>query len=242
MRKLLPLCALLLLVGATSAFAAGKGSSMFSLQLGQGQGDFVNVLDPFNEQMFFQDSYLGPNSYVPRDQIQFGVEYWYMFSEDYALTGALAVGTWNEKQEAGNLRVGESASDFKDFLFKSSSVRARIGADRVGRLGESFEWFMGPGLEIWSGKTKESDWYVTYANNSSGDYLFREFESPNMTRFGINGRVGGTFMLTPQIGVTGRVGHSFGRASAEDRGAKTTWLSTTWDAMWGLTFAFGGAR
>jgi hypothetical protein len=238
MRKLLSLCALLLLVSATSAFALDKGSMMFSLQLGQGQGDFVDVFDPLNEPG--SDNYVNGIGHL--DQFQMGGEAWYMFTENYAFTGAFAIGVGTEKYEAGNFGPGESGGDFADedkmSIYKSNSMRIRFGADRVGKIGEGFEWFMGPGLEFWSGKTTRSIGIYDLSEHIS----IREFDSPSMTRFGVNGRVGGTMMLTSQIGITGRIGHSYGRAAVEEKGAKASWFSGTWDAMWGLTYAMGGAK
>ena len=101
MRKLLPLCALLLLVGATSAFAMGKGASMLSLQFGQGQGDFAQVFDP---NIVHSDNYIDRNPEVPRDQLQFGAEYWYGLSEEYAFTGAFAIGMWPRRAISRQVR------------------------------------------------------------------------------------------------------------------------------------------
>jgi hypothetical protein len=111
----------------------------------------------------------------------------------------------------------------------------------VGNAGERFVWFMGPGLEYWSGRTKSDVQVSYYLDGIHTVATLRGIESPRVTRFGFNGRVGGTMMLNPRVGITGRIGHTFGRASAEDRGGKTTWLTGSWEAMWGLTFAFHGA-
>jgi hypothetical protein len=242
MRKLcFSLCTLLLLVGATSAFAASKGSSMISLQFGQGQADVVDIFDPLNEPgTSFETVYITGEGHA--DQLQFGLEAWYMFSADYAFTGAFAMGTGTEKYVAGNFASGQTAADFKDYdemsIYKASSKRFRLGIDRVGEIGERFQWFMGPGLEFATGKTTRSVWV------QEGEHpgVVTEFDSPSMTRVGFNGRVGGTMMVTPTMGITGRVGHTLGRASVEDEGAKASWFSGTWDAMWGLTFAFGGEQ
>ncbi len=214
--------------GPRSARAPGKGTSMLSLQFGQGQGDFVDV--PLYAYPYYGPNAIGflhPSDEVPRDQLQFGAEYWYLLSEDYALTGALGVGLYGRKERLANSNLSGQDSIVlagiasTGLTYRSSGTKFRIGCDRVGNRGKRFVWFVGPGLEYWSGRTKVS-----------------ELESPRVTRFGFNGRVGGTMMLNSRVGITGRIGHTFGRASAEDRGGKTTWLTGTWEAMWGLTFAF----
>ena len=90
------------------------------------------------------------------------------------------------------------------------------------KVGERLTVFMGPGLEFWSGKQK-----LTVGGAGS--------ESESVKRYGVSGRIGGFMALTDRVAIMGQVGHTFGLATVTD-GAKSTWLPSSFNASWGLTF------
>ena len=210
--------ALAMLVSAVPAFAAGKGSSMLSLGLGQAS---VPVSDVFS---------VGGGNVVPTSEpaLNAGAEYWYLFSDDYAMaiSGKFAFG--NQKWEPADSNDPEAKK-------KLSGFSVRVGGDRVGKVGDRFMVYMGPGLEYASNKS-------TLEVTGSPDV-----ETDNTTFIGVNGRIGGIMMLSDGLGISGEISHSFGMASGEDAKnpagtAKTTWTASDFSAFWGLTFAFGGSN
>ena len=207
MRNLFSIAALALVLAAGSASAAGQGTSMLSLGLGQGTADTYGDFSP---------SYLAPAS-SPETNVN--AEYWYLFSDDYALavSGAYGLGKMQWESGAGDPTIEATTSSFK----------VRLGGDRVGKVADRLMVFMGPGLEYWSGKSRL-------------DIGGAESETENVSRIGVSGRIGGFMMLSETLGIMGQVGHTFGYASVEDGGAKTTWWPSSFQASWGLTFAFGG--
>src|SRR5512143_52905 len=217
MRKILILTLLSVVALAPGALALDKGSSMFALEIGHGQADQVNILGP-------GDEYLGLNTDAATHnsgELVMGVEFWFMLTPDYAFTASGGLGTYGE--------VEQPAGGGDDLTYTTSSYRLRLGGDRVGQIGSRFTWFMGPGLEYWSGRSK-------YELGPSSE------ESPRVTRYAINGRVGGVMLLGERFGILGRIGDSFGYASAKSGDAKTHWLPSAFDAMWGLTYSFGAKR
>lgn len=210
------LVALAMLVTATGVSAAGKGSSMLSVGLGQGTADLYQT-----NAILGTGSYLEP---IQRPETNAGLEYWYLFSDDYAATVSAAYGMSNMKWE--------TSSDPTDPEIKASSTgfKVRVGGDRIGKVGDRLLVFMGPGLEYWSGKQKVE------VGGTEVDLGVGE----SVTRFGVSGRIGGFMMLSDNVGVMGQVGHTFGIASSEDGAAKSTWWPSSFNASWGLTLAFGG--
>ncbi len=216
MRKILILTLLSVVALASGALALDKGSSMLALEIGHGQADQVNDSPGGG-------GYLGLNTDAATHnsgEMLLGVEFWHMITSDYAMTVSGALGTYRE--------VETPAGGGSDLTYTTSSYRVRLGGDRVGQIGSRFTWFMGPGVELWSGRSK----YEGPIN----------VESPRVTRWALNGRVGGVMALSGSLGVVGRLGDSFGYASAKTGGAKTWWLASGFDAMWGLTYSFGGKR
>jgi hypothetical protein len=161
-------------------------------------------------------SYLAPSS---SPETNLNAEYWYLFSDDYAfaLSGAYGLGTMKWESAAGDPDIEASTTSFK----------FRVGGDRVGKVGDRLVVFMGPGLEYWSG-------------SGTLDIGGTETESESVSRFGVSGRIGGFMKLAERVSIMGQVGHTFGYASVEDGGAKTTWWPSSFQASWGLTLAFGG--
>jgi hypothetical protein len=212
MRKMLTLAALMLVLGAPAALAQ-KGASMFSIGISQGTADLYDPFDAGNYISAFSTPEIGVSG-----------EYWHMFSDDYGFALQGTFGFSSEKDEPGDLATPGSVEG----KFSTTSYKVRVGGDRVGKIGDRFTWFMGPGLEFWSGKAKFEGFAPT------------EIETENITRFGINGRFGGVMALTPTIGIMGQIGHTLGLASAEDQGSKATWYPSSFNAAWGLHFTFGG--
>jgi hypothetical protein len=151
-------------------------------------------------------------------------EYWYMFTDDYALAIQGNFGFYTETWEPGTAGAVEPK-------YTSTSYKVRLGGDRVGKIGDRFTWFMGPGLEFWSGKGKFENFDV--APND-------DLETESTMRFGVSGRFGGIMQLTDAVGIQGQIGHTFGLATVKDGDAKTTWWPNSYFATWGLAFTFGG--
>jgi hypothetical protein len=218
MRRIFAVAAFAMLAVAPSAFAAGKGSSLLSLGLGQSTVPVENVLFSGNGQVI-------PTS---EPSIDFGAQYWYMASEDYAFTVAAKMAYGHQKWEPADNTNSEATKSL-------SGYSIRVGGDRFGKIGDRFTMYFGPGIEFASHKTKvEIDGQP-------------DIETGDATFIGINGRIGGIMMLSPSLGISGEIGNSFGQTSAENDSdpvgtAKTTWTSSDFSAFWGLTFAFGGSK
>lgn len=221
MRKIVAVVALASLTLAGPSFAIEKGSSLLSIGVFQGTADLVGPESGFGGISAFQSPEIGV-----------GGEYWQMFSDDYALTIQGSYGFSSETNKPGT----NAAAGSLEQKFSTTSFKFRVGGDRVGHIGERFVWFMGPGLEYWSGKAK-------FENGAGGGFVTTAStaESEATSRFGINGRVGGIMMMSDAWGIQGQVGHTLGYASAEEAGAKATWYPSSFNASWGLLFAFGGA-
>ena len=198
-----------------AAFAAGKGSSTLSLGLGQGSAE---TYGPTNLG-FATGSYLEPGQ-TPETNV--GAEYWYGVSDNVSLALAGAYGM---------SRMEWESSDSADPKIKATgtSFKARLGADYVGKLSDRLHFFMGPGLEYWSGKSKL-------------DVGGTETEGESVTRVGVSGRLGGFMMLSESVGIMGQVGHTFGYASVDDGGASSNWSPSSFNASWGLSFSFGSGK
>jgi hypothetical protein len=126
--RIFTLVTLALLVSTSTALAAGKGSSMLSVGLGQ------------NEANIFGDSF---------DETDIGAQYWYMFADDYAFAVSAGFGFGSYKEE------DSSVTPTDEFKATISSYRVRVGGDRVGQVGDRFTVYMGPGVEFASAKLKE---------------------------------------------------------------------------------------
>lgn len=210
MRKFIALAAIALIASAGTAAAAGKGTSLLSIGLGQGSAETYSTVN-----FGGTNDYIAPSS-SPETSI--GASYWYQFSDDYAFALSGAYGMGSQKWESsGEPEVKATTSSFK----------VRVGGDRVGSVGDRFKMYMGPGLEFWNGKSKI-------------DIGGTETESEGITRIGVSGRIGGIMMLSDNLGISGEVGHTFGIASVEEGPAKSSWWPNSFNAFWGLTFAFGG--
>ena len=215
MRKLLAFASLAVLLTAGSAAAAGKGTSLLSIGLSQGVGDYAGPADGSAYITAFTASEIGVSG-----------EYWYMFASDYAFAIQGTYGFSSETDKPGT----NATAGAPEMKFSTTSFKVRIGGDRVGKIGDRFVWFFGPGLEFWNGKAEFENF----------GFSTPTIETESTTRFGINGRVGGVMMLSDAVGIQGQVGNTLGYATAEDEGAKATWYPSSFHASWGLRFAFGG--
>ena len=101
-----------MLTVASSAFAAGKGSSMFSIGLGQNQANTV-LTNPFGNKF---------------DEINVGAQYQYMFSDDYAfaLSGAFGkkIGGFIKKEWYDQLK--KILTGQVDFALVGKEARLKI--------------------------------------------------------------------------------------------------------------------
>ena len=216
MRKALMLAAFLLVVSVPAAMAA---KSAISIGLSQGTGDYAGPA-------------LGGDYISAFSSPEIGVtaEYWYLFKEDYALA---VQGTYGFSSESDKPGSGAEAGALEQ-KFSTTSYKIRVGGDRVGKIGERFTWFMGPGLEYWSGKAKFENGVGGVSSPTS-----KSVETEPTKRCGISGRVGGVMKLGSSVGIQGQVGHTLGYASVTDHGAKATWWPSSFNASWGLVFSFG---
>lgn len=202
-RRIFAVAVLAMLTVASSAFAAGKGTSMLSLGLGQNQAN--NLWSPFGNKF---------------DETNVGAQFTHMFSDDYQIVVSGAYGWGSAKAEEPGFEATSTLS----------SYRFRIGGDRVGKIGDRFVMYIGPGLEYASSTVEEEETGLPAV------------ESETATSYGISGRIGGIMMLTPTVGITGELSHTFGMASQEDGITEYSWTPNTLGAFWGLTFAFGGSN
>lgn len=193
---------------AAMASSASAAGSKLSIGLGQG------TADGYSAATVGTGSYLAPTS---APEMNAGVEYWYAFNEDYAFALSGAYGFSSMKWEG-------AASGDPEIKATGKSIKVRVGGDRTGRVGERLTVFMGPGLEFWTGKQK-----LTVAGVGN--------ESKSVKRYGVSGRIGGFMALSENVSIMGQVGHTFGLATVTDD-AKTTWLPSSFNASWGLTFGF----
>jgi hypothetical protein len=195
---------------AVLAPAARAGNPIYlSLGLSSGTADLA-----FENSLGFQTAY---------DHSEYGFEfgYWNLMAKDYALTASGGIGLFSETDKPGDNTV---VSD--DFTYSQSSWKVRLGGDRVVRVGDRAFVYFGPGIEYWSGKSK----------NELGA---QSVESNSVTRISLHGRIGAAMMIGDNYGFNVSVGNKVGRASYTEAGAETSWFPSSMDASMGLVFAFG---
>lgn len=163
---------------------------------------------------------------TPIDEIGVNADFSWGLAEDYAfaLSGDYRFGS-SKLEPNANATPGSPV-----LKLTSTSWKFRVGADRTGKIGDRFKWYMGPGLEYASGKAK----YKDFAAPPDDDV-----ESEPANRFGLSGRVGGVMMLSPQMGIRGQIGDTFGMESVDDNGGKSSQLYSSFEGAWGLQFTFG---
>jgi hypothetical protein len=220
--KAIVVSVLAMLVGGFDAFGMGRGSSVFAIQIGQGQADLANpVVGAAN--------YSTVDTGDPSSQIELGGQYWYLLRDDYALSLSAAAGFFSEKDVAGNNPPANSP----DHKYSSTGFKLRVGGDRVGRVGERLVVFAGPGVEYWAGHAKYENVFGTTPPSSN-------VTGPTTTRLGVSARIGGFIMISPAVSLAGQVGNVWGYATAKDKGAKVTWWPSSFEAAGGFGFHFGG--
>jgi hypothetical protein len=222
-RATIAVAGLFLMAFAPAAWALGKGGSMFAIELTHGTADFAdstNAAEAAPATTGYMSSYSHPEMGVQG-------QYWYMMSDDYAVTLSAGYGFFSETDEQGSkgLPVGGP-----DLTASSSSFNFRVGGDRVAKVGERAIMYGGPGIEYWSGKSKYENF------NFVGP---REYEGESTTRISISARIGAIMVLNEYFGLSTHVGGRFGRASAEEQGAKATWWASSMEAGAGIVYMFG---
>ncbi len=213
MKRLLASVVLLALI-ATTSFAGG---SFVGLQFTSGTADIAT------------EASSGFSGFAPAfDHSEWGfkAELWNMMADDYALNFSLGLGLFGEENTPG---VNDTTSA-GTFRYTQSSWNMRVGGDRVVALGERTYLFFGPGIEYWTGKAKFED--ETPPGTS--------YETENISRISLSGRLGAHMMIGENWGLTLQGGHKIGRATYKEAGAETTWWPSSMDASGGLLFRFGG--
>jgi hypothetical protein len=220
-RKPIVFAALLTLALAPGAWAMGKGTSMIAIQFTDGTADLADVTNSYGAAGFI-------SSYrVPELGVQ--AQYWYLVSDDYAMTLAAGLGFSRETDKPGQGALPGAS----DETAKTSSFNVRIGGDRVVKVGERAVMYGGPGVEFWSGKAK----YENYPFTPTLSY-----ESQRTKRVGFSARLGGIMMITRDFGLAAHVGHRFGYATVTENDSKATWWPSSFDGAMGLILTFGGSR
>jgi opacity protein-like surface antigen len=207
-RTTLAVASLLLL--ASTAFAAGKGDTWFSVQLANGTAD---LYDPTGT---------GYLSAYDHSELGVQVELWHFMSSDYAMTVSGGLGFFSETDKPGP-GAGTGAPDLK---YSQNSWNVRVGGDRVVPLGERATVFFGPGIEIWSGMAKFEDTST--------------LETQNVMRISLSSRIGMSMKVADNVDLGCHIGRKLGRASVTDLGREATWWPSSMDASGGLIFRFGG--
>lgn len=192
---------------ATAALAAESSEGMIGIQITNGTADLYSPTG---------DGYLAAYDH---SELGIGIQYWRMMTSDYAFTFSAGVGFFSEKDQPGNAALPGST----DFEYTQNSWSVRVGGDRAVKVGDQAIFYFGPGLEMWTGKAK-----------FDGGSFDPAYETENVTRFGVSGRVGGIMLLGQKLGINCQVGRYFGYASAEEDGAKTTWWPSGFQASGGL--------
>ncbi len=211
MRTLFVLAALAVVVSASTASALETGDGYYAIQITNGTADLYSPA---------AGSYI---SAYDHSEVGVGLQYWRLMSPDYAFTFSGGVGYFAETDKPG-ANATPTATDFK---YTQSSWNVRIGGDRIAKVADRAILYFGPGLEYWSGKAKFD----------GGAYL-NPYQTQNVTRFGLSGRVGGMMMFTDQVGFNIQVGRYVAYASAEEGGAKATWWPSGFQGTGGLVLKF----
>ncbi len=202
-------------VGILSAATAFAGEGLLGIQITNGTGDFYSPDDPTGPG--YLSAYQSP-------EIGIGLQYWRLMTQDYAFNVSAGIGFFNEKEQPGDAL----ASNSPDLKYTQSSWNVRVGGDRAVKISDRAIVYFGPGLEMWSGKAK----FENFGSGLTPD----SYESQNVMRFGISGRVGGAMMLSDAVGFNCQIGRYVGYASAEEKGAKTTWWPSGFQASGGVVF------
>lgn len=213
MKRLLTSAVLLALTASTSL----AGGSFLGLQFTSGTADIATEAS---------SGFTGFAPAFDHSEWGFKAELWNMMADDYAFNVSAGLGLFSEENKPGNnAAVGDGT-----FKYTQSSWNIRVGGDRVVALGERTYLFFGPGIEYWTGKAKFEDETPPGAS----------YETENISRISLSGRLGAHMMIGENWGLTLQGGHKVGRATYTEAGAETTWWPSSMDASGGLLFRFGG--
>lgn len=191
---------------AAPALAFDKGTGVYGLTLGSSTADLYSFASPVRITAY------------DHTEMNFGLQYWRMVTNDYATTFSAAFGWFSE--------TNETSDGSPDVEYKQWSWRLRFGGDRVVRLTDRALLYVGPGFEYWNGD---------YQSEGAGP----SFESQNVARVSLTGRVGAVMMLSNSFGINCDVNARVGQARVEDDGAKAVWWPSGVDGTIGLVFTMG---
>lgn len=197
------------LLAATAAFAGNGSEGLIGIQVTNGTADLYTPDDPTD---------INYISAYDHSEVGIGIQYWRLMTKDYAFNFSAGIGTFSEKDEPGD----NAPSTAPDRKYTQSSWSVRVGGDRAVKVGERAIFYFGPGVEIWSGKAKFEGFYPS------------DYETENVTRVGLSGRVGGVMLLSEKLGFNCQIGRYVGLASAEEGGAKANWWASGFQASGGL--------
>ena len=187
-----------------------KGSTVLSIQLTRGDGDFLAPPDI--------DGYV-----TAYDHTEWGgqLQVQHLLSTNWALAASVGIGTTSETNTPGN----SSLPGALDFEYSQSSFNVRLGLDRFAHISSDFHLYAGPGLQYWSG-------------NSTFDDGVDEFDTPDVTRIALSGRLGAVVALSESINLNGHLGGYIGIANGEENGSEADWTPTGNEGAVGIAFAF----
>ena len=214
MRKrtgMLVVTAVLAYTSAANAVTLTKGSQFFAIQLTEGNADLVNP-EPFNP---------GTISAYTHSELGVQAQYERLFAENCAVNLSGGIGFFSETDKPGT----NAAPGSVDSKYSQTSWQARIGIDEVGHITERLHLFVGPGIQVWSGKAK-------FESGSSS------IESASTMRVAFHGRMAAHVAFNSKIGAFAQFGHYFGHASARENGAEATWWPSGHDGAAGFAFTF----
>ena len=216
--------ALLLAVSASVSLAAGARTTetkFFAVQLTTGIADLAS-LSPFPG-----NPAQPPVAASAFDHSEYGfkAEYWNMMGPEYAFNVSGGIGLFGEEDKPASTAPASTGT----FKYTQNSWNLRIGGDRMLAVGQKSYIFFGPGIEYWSGKAKFEDKTPPPST----------YETKDVTRISLSGRIGANMMVGPTWGVTAQVGAKVGHASYKESGAETTWWPSSTEGNLGLVFKFG---
>lgn len=214
MNKLrIALAATALLLVASSALAFEKGQTLLGLEVGSGTSAWLSPSGTVG--------YVTTQPALPT--LRAGAELWYFCKGDYAMNISGGIDHFSETDKPGTAAL-PGAVDQKSTI---SGYHVRIGGDHFYALGDRAHFYMGGGLAYASSKFK-------YEAGTTSD------ESPSLTTYGIDGRIGGMVSLNKTVAMGGRIGHMFGMSSGDKDGAKASATASGFYGEATVAFAFGG--
>ena len=195
---------------AVSAEGIGKGTSILSIQLAQGDADLASPED-------------GTGGIAAYDHPEWGgqLQFQHLLGENWALAVSFGIGTATETDKPGD----NALPGTNDFEYTQSSWNARVGADYFVHISPQFHLYAGPGIQYWIGSAKFEEGPLS-------------IESEDATRIALSGRLGAHIGLSEKIGLIGHIGHYWGSAHAEDAGAEVDWSTSGNDGAMGLALKF----